>query len=146
MTYCCVKTSYIFYLLRGFQGVGNFANFESGHTTFDIKFVATKFHGTHGNGLIVIHLIASSLVKDNSNLMCQLLANALGHYSNTFSSEVPGSSASAPRLPPKFFLQVDGVSTNWGNITFAFICYLVKIGAVGSFCMSRNPVGTHLIF
>lgn len=118
------------------------AGFDSGHANFDIKFAATKFHGGKETGLIVIHLVAASLVADNSNLMCQLLANALGHYSrrrNDASSQAPRPT---PRLPPKAMLQVDGVSTNWGIVTFAFLCFLVKIGAVASFLMARNPVGT----
>jgi len=129
-----------------FEGVGNFRNYDSGHATFDIKLVATKFHGSGDNGLIVIHLVANSLVPDNANLMCQLVSNAFKHYIDTLDAPTPEQSpAAAPRFPPEVFLQVvDGVSTNWGLVTFAFVCYLVKIGVVASFQMARNPVGTYL--
>ena len=141
---CSQLTCYLlFFQISGYSGKGNFAGFDSGHTNFDLKFAATKFHGDKETGFIVIHLVAATLVVDNSNLMCQLLANALGHYSrrNRASSQAP-----TPRLPPKVMLQVDGVSTNWGIVTFAFLCFLVTIGAVASFFMARNPVGTCYVF
>ena len=143
--------------------MGNLAGFESGHDNFDMKFVATKFHGAENRGLIVVHIVASSLVPDNANLMCQLLANSLGYYSSTLPTPAPAPAPApatapspaqapapapapapspAPRLPPKLLLQVDGVGTNWGLVTLAFVCFLVMIGVVASFEMARNPVGT----
>jgi hypothetical protein len=104
---------------------------DSTYDNFDIKFVATKFHGTGENQLIVVHIVASALVPDNANLMCQLLANALGHL-----AAKRGSGAL-----PNVRMQVDGVSTNWGHITFGFINYLVMAGYVNTFNMCRNPVG-----
>jgi len=41
-------------------------------------------------------------------------------------------------------LQADGVSSNWGGVTFAFLEYLVRTDVVKKFDMARNPVGnTH---
>ena len=104
---------------------------DSTYDNFDIKFVATKFHGKNGNQLIVVHIVASATVSDNSNLMCQLLANALGHY------QAKHNSAALPNVR----LQVDGVATNWGRVTFGFLTYLVMAGFAESFKMCRNPVG-----
>lgn len=47
-------------------------------------------------------------------------------------------------MPPHGRIQVDGVSTNWGGITFGFMEYLVKSGVFKSLDIARNPVGnTH---
>ena len=41
-------------------------------------------------------------------------------------------------------VQLDGVGTNWGRITFAHITNLVKMGVLGNTVVARNPVGnTH---
>jgi hypothetical protein len=118
------------------KGIGNNYGYDSGMDNFDIKFVATKFHGQGENQLIVVHIVAGGLVIDNANLMCQLLANSLGHYMDMHTA--PGAQRA---LPPNVRLQVDGVATNWGLITFCFISYLVLAGFVHAFDMCRNPVG-----
>lgn len=94
------------------------------------------------NQLIVVHIVAGGIVSDNANLMCQLMANALGHF--TAAPAAPGAPAAPKRaFPPNVRLQVDGVSTNWGLVTLAFICFLVMAGIISAFDMCRNPVGVH---
>ena len=47
-------------------------------------------------------------------------------------------------LPTNVRVQLDGVGTNWGRITFAHITNLVKMGVLGNTVVARNPVGnTH---
>ena len=47
-------------------------------------------------------------------------------------------------LPTNVRVQLDGVGTNWGRITFAHITTLVKMGVLGNTVVARNPVGnTH---
>lgn len=126
--------TFIFFLFRrDLKGISKNYGYDSGMDNFDIKFVETKFHGQGENQLIVVHIVAGGLVSDNANLMCQLLANSLGHFS--------GERA----LPPNVRLQVDGVATNWGLVTFAFIADLVMAGYVHAFDMCRNPVGVNLL-
>jgi hypothetical protein len=92
----------IFFLFRrDLKGIGNNYGYDSGMDNFDIKFVATKFHGQGENQLIVVHIVAGGLVSDNANLMCQLLANSLGHFMDMRTA--PGGERA---LPPNVRLQV----------------------------------------
>lgn len=124
--------------------MGNQYKYDSGHTNYDIKFAATKFHGAGETQAIVVHIVAGDLVFDSASLMCQLMVNAIGHYAA--SAPTPAAAPATPHLPPKVRLQVDGVGTNWGLVTLAFICFLVMIGIVDAFEMARNPVGTSFLF
>jgi hypothetical protein len=118
-----------------FTGVGSIG-FASGHTNLDLKLVGTKFHGNIGASLVVFDLVLPQLVSDDSNLMCTLLYNAL----ITWQTHGGGNRS----MPPHGRLQVDGVSTNWGGITFGFLEYLVRSGVFKSLNVARNPVGnTH---
>lgn len=58
----------------------------------------------------------SQLVSDDANLLCTLVYNALIAWQNLGDR----------RAPPHAHVQVDGVSTNWGSVTFGFMEHLVK--------------------
>ena len=102
--HCSAILTFFFLFRRDLKGIGNNYGYDSGMDNFDIKFVATKFHGQGENQLIVVHIVAGGLVSDNANLMCQLLANSLGHFMDMRTA--PGGERA---LPPNVSLQVDGV-------------------------------------
>jgi hypothetical protein len=55
-----------------FKGVGSIG-YDSGNDNLDVKLVGTKIHGNRGSGMLVIDLVLSQLVIDDSNLMCALI-------------------------------------------------------------------------
>jgi hypothetical protein len=141
-----------------YKGVGNCDSYDSGHEGISLKIVGTRIHGGGSNGLTIISIIHNDLVSDDSNLVCQLLHNAIGHISEMKAEQQearfkssqcaagprPSPPPPPPPIPPRVRLQVDGVSTNWGLITFAFVAFMVMTGICLGFEMARNPVGnTH---
>ena len=82
----CNFDIYFFLFRRDLKGIGNNYGYDSGMDNFDIKFVATKFHGQGENQLIVVHIVAGGLVSDNA-----LHVSALGKLSWAFHGYAHGA-------------------------------------------------------
>ena len=109
--------------------------FDVGKKGLQMKLNATIFHGH----CLVLHVVHPHIPGD-ANLTCHLIDTSLEVYHRTMVAK-----GHAGHTPPNNRFQMDGVSTNWGLITFAHLQNL-KDGLVlgDDVDVVRNPVGdTH---
>ena len=114
--------------------IPKFPNTESGRDGVQFKLVGNLWHG-HA---LVLHIVHPH-VPDDANLFCHCLHTALDELVN-----VRMQKGEPAHLPPHLRIQIDGVSTNWGKTSLAFIEDLARRGVVDNSTAARNPVGnTH---
>ena len=114
--------------------IPKFPNTESGRDGVQFKLVGNLWHG-HALVLHVVH----PHVADDANLFCHCLHTALDEL-----VKVRVQKGEPAHLPPHLRIQIDGVSTNWGKTSLAFIEDLARRGVVDNSTAARNPVGnTH---
>ena len=114
--------------------IPKFPNTESGRDGVQFKLVGNLWHG-HALVLHVVH----PHVADDANLFCHCLHTALDEL-----VKVRMQKGEPAHLPPHLRIQIDGVSTNWGKTSLAFIEDLARRGVVDNSTAARNPVGnTH---
>ena len=109
--------------------------FDVGKKGLQMKLNVMIFHGH----CLVLHVVHPHIPGD-ANLTCHLIDTSLEVYHRTMVAK-----GHAGHTPPNNRFQMDGVSTNWGLITFAHLQNL-KDGLVlgDDVDVVRNPVGdTH---
>ena len=109
--------------------------FEVGKKGLQMKLNATIYHGH----CLVLHIVHPHIPGD-ANLTCHIIDTSLEVYCATMREKgYPG------HVPPNNRFQMDGVSTNWGVVTFAHLQNLKDGGVLGDDVDAcRNPVGdTH---
>ena len=91
---------------------------DHGRDGVQFKLVGNLFHG---------HVLVLSLVSphmpDDANLFCHCLHSSLAEL-----KKVRVRNGQPAFLPPHVRLQLDGVSTNWGKVSIAFVEHFVKCG------------------
>ena len=109
--------------------------FDVGRKGLQMKLNATIFHGH----CLVLHVVHPHIPGD-ANLTCHLIDTSLEVYHRTMVAK-----GHAGHTPPNNRFQLDGVSTNWGLITFAHLQNLKDGRVLGDDVdVVRNPVGdTH---
>ena len=104
-----------------------------GRNCLPLKLIGNIWHG-HA---LIFHLVMPN-VKDDTNLVCHALDS-----SREILEEVRAEKGQPRHMPPCCRLQYDGVSTNWGEVTFAHVQNLHNLRALGSTTdVRRNKVGS----
>jgi hypothetical protein len=106
-----------------------------GAAAFKVKLVGTLAHGS----LLTLHIIPP-WVSDDSNLASTLLLDATARSLDA-RHEVRETPKHAPR---RVRWQLDGVSTNWGKVTFALAADMTEKGIFEFVEIVRNPVGANM--
>lgn len=110
-----------------------FIGLDHGRDCLQVKLVGTLFHGH----CYIVHLVYPH-VPDDANLVCHCLDTAIEEV-----VKVRVGKDQPDFLPPNFRTQLDGVSTNWGSVTFAHHHYLQLRGLFGEKVdVVRNRVGS----
>ena len=110
-----------------------YVGLDVGRKVLQWKFVGNLFHGH----VLVFHLVMPH-ITDDANLVCHCLDTSLEEL-----VKVRRAKGQPEYLPSHMRIQLDGVSSNWGQTTFAHIAHRHKqhvFGADTDVC--RNNVGS----
>lgn len=110
-----------------------YVGLDVGRKVLQWKLVGNLFHGH----VLVFHLVMPH-ITDDANLVCHCLDTSLEEL-----VKVRRAKGQPEYLPSHMRIQLDGVSSNWGQTTFAHIAHRHKqhvFGADTDVC--RNNVGS----
>jgi len=121
-----------FFLLRSIYLTPHVKGVDLGDAAFKIKLVGSLSHGNQ----LTLHLVPP-WIHDDANLSTTLLLDATKR-----SLDARHAKHDTPKHAPRSVRwQLDGVSSNWGKVTFALAADMAGRGIFENLDIVRNPVG-----